>query len=113
MAKVVRASGSHEPMPKQRPALTPDAREKQLIALAVDRAEEQLMDGTASNQIILHYLKLASIREQLERERLEQENELLRAKTEALRSAERTEELYANAIKAMQRYNGRGDSDEY
>lgn len=94
-----------------RPALTPEAREQQLVALAVDLVEQQLLDGTASSQVITHYLKLGSTREKLERERLEEENKLLRAKVEAIKSAERQEELYAQALKAMSRYSGKGDLD--
>lgn len=112
MAKV-KVSESSVPSQRQRPALTPEARENQMIALAEDCAEKQLMDGTASPSVIVHYLKLATVREQLERERLRKENELLEAKTESLRAAERVEELYANAIKAMQKYSGHGDPDEY
>lgn len=94
-----------------RPALTPEAREQQLVALAVDLVQQQLLDGTASSQVITHYLKLGSTREKLERERLEEENKLLRAKVEAIKSAERQEELYAQALKAMSRYSGKGDLD--
>lgn len=94
---------------KMRPALNPESREKQMISLAVDLAEQQLRDGTASSQVITHYLKLGSTREKLERERLEEENKLLKAKTEALKSQERVEELYNNAIKAMRKYTGHGD----
>jgi hypothetical protein len=68
------------------PATTPEARENQLIALAVDLAEKQLSEGTASSQVISHYLKLGSTREQLEKQKLEKENELLKAKTEAIKS---------------------------
>ena len=96
-----------------RPALTPEARENQLISLAVDLAEQQLREGTASSQVITHYLKLGSTREKLERERLEEENKLLKAKTEALQSQKRMDELYAEAIKAMKNYGGHGDSDDY
>ena len=92
-----------------RPALTPEAREQQLISLAVDLAEQQLLDGTASSQVLTHYLKLGSTREKLERERLEEENKLLRAKVDASKSAEKQEELYAQALKAMSRYSGKGD----
>lgn len=92
-----------------RPALTPEAREQQLISLAVDLAEQQLLDGTASSQVLTHYLKLGSTREKLERERLEEENKLLRAKVDAIKSAEKQEELYAQALKAMSRYSGKGD----
>lgn len=91
---------------KQAPALTPEARENQLIALAVDLAEKQLIEGTASAQVITHYLKLGSTREKLEKEKLEKENELLNAKREALESSKRVEELYANALKAMRSYSG-------
>lgn len=96
---------------KIRPALTPDARENQLISLAVDRAEQQLLDGSASSQVIVHYLKLGSSRERLERERLEEENKLLRAKTENLQSLKRSEELMEEAIRAFRNYNG--DDDRY
>lgn len=88
------------------PATTPEARENQLIALAVDRAEQQLIDGTASSQVITHFLKLASSKERLEREKLELENELIKAKTENLQSQKNIEELYSKAITAMQTYSG-------
>lgn len=95
-----------------RPAMTPEARENQLIARAVDLAEQQLIEGTASSQIIAHFLKLGSSKERLERERLEEENKLLRAKTEALQSAKNVEELYAKAITAMQEYKGEINSED-
>ena len=98
---------------KMRPALTPEARENQMIALAVDCAEQQLRDGTASSQVIVHYLKLGSSKERLEKEKLEKENGLLTAKIEAMQSAKASEELYAKAIEAMRRYSGHGGSDEY
>ena len=97
-----------EPARRLRPALTPEARENQMISLAVDLAEQQLMDGTASSQVITHYLKLATMKERLEREKLEKENELLRAKTEALQTARHVEELYENVINAVSRYSGNG-----
>lgn len=94
-----------------RPALTPEARENQLISLAVDLAEQQLRDGTASAQVITHYLKLGATTAQLEKRNLEKDIELKEAKTKALESAERQEELYANAIRAMREYNGYGNID--
>lgn len=110
MAKATSTSSSKR---KMKPASTPEAREQQLIFLATDLAEQQLRDGTASSQVITHYLKLGSTRERLERERLEEENKLLRAKTEQLQSAKRTEEMCAEVIKALRTYNGLGDADEY
>ena len=95
-----------------RPGLTPETRENQLISLAVDLAAKQLQEGTASSQVIAHFLRLGSTKATLEREKLERENELLRAKTEALESSKDMLEMYDNAIKAMQRYSGNGGSDD-
>lgn len=114
MAKVA-TSPSNQPK-KIRPALTPESREQQLISLAVDLAEKQLQEGTASSQVITHFLKLGTTMASLEKEKLAKENKLLDAKTGAIESNSRIEELYSNAIKAMQRYNGHGgdiDDDEY
>lgn len=86
--------------------MTPEAREDQLIALAVDLAEKQLMEGTASAQVITHYLKLGSTKERIEKEILEKQKDLIVAKTEALQSAQRVEELYKSAIEAMRSYSG-------
>lgn len=111
MAKTkVSSSGS---MPKMRPALTPEARENQMIALAVDLAEQQLRDGTASSQVITHFLKLGTTKAELEKEKLMEENKLLRAKTEALENGKNYNELVQKAIDAMKNYQGLGDPDEY
>lgn len=97
------------PTKKRRsPAATPEARENQMIALAIDLAEDQLSKGTASSQVITHYLKLGTTKERLEKEKLERENELLKAKAEALQSQKDTERLYKEAIQAMQTYAGLG-----
>ena len=97
---------------KSSPANTPEARENQLIAAAVNLAERQLLEGTASPSVITHYLRLASGRERLEREKLERENEVLRAKAEAYESNKKTEELYAQAIEAMRSYSGFNDDED-
>lgn len=113
MAKV-KGPSSSESSERMRPALTPEARENQMISLAVNLAEKQLREGTASSQVITHFLKLATTREQLEKEKLKQENELMKAKKKALDSAENVAKLYADAISAMKRYSGHGsDDDEY
>lgn len=112
MAKV-RATNEPGSSRNRRPALTPEARENQLISLAVDLAEKQLQEGTASSQVITHYLKLGSTKERIEKEILEKQKELISAKTEALQSTKRMEELYSEAIKAMINYGGQGDPDEY
>ena len=97
--------------PKRPPAKTPEAREKQLINLAVNLAEKQLIEGTASAQVITHFLRHATEREKTEREILKSQRELMEAKTESLRSQKRTEELYQKALDAMRIYGG-GVSDE-
>lgn len=92
------------------PAMTPEARENQMIALAVNLAEEQLRNGTASAQVITHYLKMGSERERRELEILRSQNALLEAKVKQIESQEKTEELYRDALSAMKQY--RGDRDE-
>ena len=91
---------------RRRRATTPEAREHQLVSLAVDLAEKQLIDGTASAQVITHYLKLASTREKLEQERLSLENQLTKAKTDQIASEVNKEEMFARAIAAMADYSG-------
>ena len=100
------------PTKRMRPALTPESRENQLISLAVDLAEKQLSDGSASSQVISHYLRLGSSKERIEKEILEKKKELIIAKTENLQSAQRIEELYENALNAMRNYNGQSISDD-
>ncbi|WP_443794514.1 hypothetical protein [Dialister hominis] len=89
-----------------------EARENQMIALAVDLAEKQLMEGTASSQVITHYLKLGSTKERLEKEMMEEQKKLLKAKTEALESAAEIKELYENALSAMREYSGHGGDEQ-
>lgn len=108
MAKVK----SEESQPKIRPALTPEARENQLIALAVNLAEKQLIEGTASSQVITHYLKLGSTKERIEKEILEKQKELIEAKTDAIKDSKDMKALYQEALSAMQRYSGRGGSED-
>jgi hypothetical protein len=98
------------PAKKQRPATTPEARENQLIAAAVDLAEAQIRDGTASSQVISHFLKLGSSREKLEQERLQKELELTEKKMEALEATARLESVAANALEAMRAYTGQTDT---
>lgn len=112
MAKTKQEEGSSGARKKIRPALTPEARENQMISLAVDLAEKQLMEGTASSQVITHYLKLGSTKERIEKEILEKQKELISAKTKALQSAKRIEELCTDAINAMRRYSGQGGPDD-
>lgn len=98
--------------PRRPPATTPEAREQQLVSLAVDVAQEQLENRTASAQVITHFLKYGSTREALEQERLRHEIELLKMKREALGSQKRVEELYSEAMVAFRTYSGQGPSDE-
>ena len=98
---------------KIRPALTPEARENQLIALATDLVEQRLLDGTASSQETTYFLKQGSMKTKLEMEKLKEENALLKAKTENLQSQKRVEELYMEALNAMKSYAGQGEPDDY
>lgn len=109
MAKV-KSSG---PQKKMRPALTPEANESQMISLAMDLVRQRLMDGTASSQETTHFLKLGSMRNQLEMEKLKEENKLLIAKTKALEDQGEYKELVSEAIKAMRNYSGQGEPNEY
>ena len=110
------------PVPVRHRARTPEVREQQLVASAIDLAERQIEAGTASAQVITHYLKLGSSRESLEQERMRNEIALMEAKREAMASAERVEQLYLGALNAMRSYQGqeplavesdRADDDDY
>ena len=108
-----RSTTSSESVTPIRPPLTPEAKESQMISLAHDLAEKQLREGTTSSQVITHLLKMGSEKERLEREKLEEENRLLKARTKALANAEEIKVLYEQALKAMRSYAGEGDPDEY
>ncbi len=113
MAKVRSNSTKSSTAHRMRPALTPEARENQMISLAMDLVERRLIEGTASSQETTYFLKRGSAKEQLEMDRLREENKLLKAKTKALESSEEIKTLYENAIRAFRNYNGQGDPDEY
>lgn len=97
---------------KRPPARTPQAREQQLVALAVDLAEKQIAAGTASAQVITHFLKLGSERDKLDREKLSREIALLKAKSDAIASQQRVEQLYVEAMTAFKHYHGEELGDE-
>lgn len=101
------------PRPPLKPALTPEAREQQMIALAMDLVEQRLRDGTASSQETTHFLKAASDKYKLEVRKLELEAENIAAKTKSIERDEEVKALYEKAIKAMRRYAGHGDEEEY
>lgn len=106
---------SSEPVPTMKPLRSPyseEAAEQQMISLAYDRAKEQLANGTASSQVICHFLKLGSSKERLEKKILEVQHEQIVAKTELMRAMQRNDELFKNALTAMRTYSGKTD-DEY
>lgn len=88
------------------PATTTEAREAQLINMAMLQAEKQLEKGTASSQVITHFLKLGTEKARLEREKIEAEVELAKAKVEAIKAQQTSEELYQEAINAFKSYSG-------
>lgn len=99
---------------QQAPARSVEGREQQMIALAMDLAERKLRDGSASNQLICHFLKLATVEAQLDRENVKGDVELKKAKVENLKSQKSTEEMYANAIESLKKYQGNNtDEDDY
>ena len=118
MARVKSPTPSNSNKKPLRPAMSPEAREQQLTSLAVDLVEQRLIDGTASAQETVHFLKLASQKTKLELERARLENELIKAKTQSIRDQADMKALYKDAIEAMRRYSGHGsdeedDADEY
>ena len=93
------------------PASSPEERENQLISLAYDLAEKRLIEGTATSQEVVHFLKMGSVRQQEELEKLRSENELLKARTESIQSDKATEQLYKEAIDAMRSYQPTQEDD--
>lgn len=108
-------SGSEEPKKRRPPALSPEAEENQMMNLAYNLARKQLEEGTASSQVITHFLKLAAEKEkrQIEKEILEKQRDLVVAKTEDLKSKKQSEEFYERVIAALRSYNGQDEDDGY
>ena len=114
MAKVKTTSSSSTTR-KSRPPLSPEADEQICISLAIDLVKERLRNGTASSQETTHFLKLATSKAKIEKEILEKQRDLIVAKTEVMQSQKRSEELFAEAVKAFRGYSGQGnvEEDEY
>lgn len=100
--------GTRRKLPKAR---TPEARENQLINLAMNLVEKQLMEGTATSQVITHFLKLATVKEELENEKLKADLRLAEAKIDSIHSQSEIKELYVKAMDAMKRYAGYNDPE--
>lgn len=101
-----------EPVFQRPPATTPQARENQLIVLATDLVEKQLIDGTVSSQVLTHYLKLATAKENLERKKLIAENALLEARVKSIAAEGDIKVLLENALDAFRGYQGTQTEDE-
>lgn len=110
--KSAKSGGKKGKTPRRAPARTPEAREKQLIAMSMDLAEERIRNGTASNQLLVHFLKLGSTREKKEQEFIDKRNENLDAKTKAIYKQESVEKLYQEALDAMRIYSGQTNEEE-
>lgn len=104
---------SQDVQTKLSPALDPTSRENQMINYAVNLAEKQLREGTASSQVITHYLKLGTQKEKMELEKMELEKQLLQAKTEALQANKRADETYVEVLKALQIYSGKAKREDF
>ena len=94
------------------PGKTIEAREQQLIHEAMNEAERRILDGTATSQMLVHFLKQGSVSEKLNQEQTRNQNQLLLAKVQAIENQQKQIELYEQALRAMQRYSGRGESEE-
>lgn len=112
MGKVKESPPKQRSQRRSKPARTPKARENQLINLAVDLAERQLRDGTATSQVITHFLKLATVREQYEVEKLRADLKLSEAKAKAIEAQENKGTLYEKAIEAFKSYSGFSSDEE-
>lgn len=106
MAKVMSSSDQYSP---GRPALSPEAKENQMISLAMDLVEKRLRDGSASSQETTHFLKLATTKYKVELETMKEQKKLIAAKTEELEGRKETKAMFEEAIKAMRTYSGKGD----
>ena len=93
---------------KRRPGTTPEAVESEMIALAMDVAREQMENRTVSSQVLTHFVKAGAMKNSLERKKLELELELVKAKTESIKSQKNVEELMKQALDAMKTYSGSG-----
>lgn len=100
------------PMKRRRRARSPEARERELTALAMDKVEERMRTGAATAAEYTHFLKLATVQAELEKEKTRNENELLKARVENLAMQARLEEVYSNALQAMRAYSGNTDEDQ-
>lgn len=113
MGKVRVVNSSNQSKPPLKPALTPEAREQQMISLAYDLVEQRLRDGTASSQETTHFLKLATEKSRCQTDLLRAQAGLAVAKKEGIESDRRSEETYKEVLKALRNYSGNGDPDEY
>ena len=91
---------------KRMPGRTVLSREEQLASLTYDLAEAQLLDGTASSQVMTHFLKVGASSHALEMEHLKAEIELLKGKLESLKRTDNLEQMYKDAVRATQVYSG-------
>jgi len=102
MARVINAN---EPAPKKRaPATSPEQRNNQLISMSFDAAEEMISSGKATSQLLVHFLKQGTARDELEKSKLELESQLLRARTDSIAASEDLRQLHMDAIAAMTEY---------
>lgn len=110
--KTSNSNSGHAKSKGQRPAATPEGREEQIQALAMDLAYKRLKDGTASNQLICEIIKSASTERRLKKDIMEAQKELLVAKTEAIHDQKDMKEMYSKALAAMKSYSGAMEVDD-
>ena len=96
----------------RRRALSLERREDQLISLAYDLVEERIRNGTATSAETVEFLKRGSTKARLEKEIMEEQKKYMKAKTEAMESAKRVEELYSEAMVAFRSYQSTQPDDK-
>lgn len=101
-----RREPEYNPEPLPPPATTLEGREEQLIAAAMDLVERRIHEGTASAQETVHFLKLGSVRNQLEQDKLRSENEVLKTRVKEAESRQGSEAMLARALAAFRGYSG-------
>lgn len=98
--------------PRKSAARTPEAREQEMIALAMDLAEQKLRDGSAPAPLVMLFAKAGLDRERLEREGLEINNRLGHTKASQIEQMTQSNEKLDRVFKALRTYQGMPDEDE-
>lgn len=84
-------------------------RERENMFLATELAAKQLRDGTAKAQVVTHYLRMSSPREDIERRMMEAKIALLEGQLAACQNDMATQALIIEALESLREYRGSGE----